>query len=155
MEIYSTNITYVHCTGWSKATVTNNISLTNLKNTKNSQTQSFLESFYEAVLVFWCLKMIMRKKILFSGLFQIGGFAPARLHTAWIELSNIPQRPHSSSDIPKHQSDRQRLSLRHPKTYPNSIRHQNTIIYLQTFKEDKPGTSVFVGRNQWGAILPF
>ena len=44
-------------TGWSKATDTNNISLTNLKNAKNGLTQWFLESFYAAVLVFWCLKM--------------------------------------------------------------------------------------------------
>ena len=45
------------CTGWSIATVTNDISLRNLKNAKNGLTQWFLESFYAAVLVFWCLKM--------------------------------------------------------------------------------------------------
>ena len=50
-------------TGWSKVTVTNNISLTNLKNAKNCLTQWFLESFYAAVLVFWCLKMIRWKKM--------------------------------------------------------------------------------------------
>ena len=37
-------------TGWSKATVTNNISLMNLRNAKNGLTQWFLESFYAVVL---------------------------------------------------------------------------------------------------------
>ena len=39
-------------TGRSKATVTNNISLMNLKIAKNGLTQSFLASLYAAVLVF-------------------------------------------------------------------------------------------------------
>ena len=50
-------------TGWSKAPVTNNISLTNLKNAKNGLTQWFLESIYGAVLVFWCLKITRWKKM--------------------------------------------------------------------------------------------
>ena len=51
-------------TGWSKATVTNYFSLTNLKDTENGLTQSFLESWYAAVLVFRCLKITRQDKIL-------------------------------------------------------------------------------------------
>ena len=50
-------------TGWSKVTVTNNISLTNLKNAKNCLTQGVLETFYAVVLVFWCPKMIRWEKM--------------------------------------------------------------------------------------------
>ena len=53
-------------TVWSKATVTNNISLRSLKIAKKGLTQWFLESFYAAVLVFWCLKIIRRKKYCIS-----------------------------------------------------------------------------------------
>ena len=49
-------------TGRSKATVTNDFSLTNPKNKKSGQTQSFLESLYAAVLVFWCFTIVRWKK---------------------------------------------------------------------------------------------
>ena len=54
-------------TGWSKATVTNKFSLANLKIPKNGLTQSFLESLYAAVLVFWCLSMVRWKKLCLLG----------------------------------------------------------------------------------------
>ena len=102
-------------TGWSKATVTNNISMTNLKNTKNGLTQWFLESIYAAVLVFWCLKMIRWKKILHFSVVPKWWVCSARLNSAWTEASSNPQ---SSFDIPKYHPDTPSLSLRHPKTSP-------------------------------------
>ena len=50
-------------TGRSKATVTNDFSVTNPKNEKYGITQSFLESWYAAVLVFWCLSMVRWTKV--------------------------------------------------------------------------------------------
>ena len=60
------NFACVNVTVWSKASVTNNISLRSLKIAKNGLTKWFLESFYAAVLVFWCLKIIRRKKCCIS-----------------------------------------------------------------------------------------
>ena len=102
-------------TGWSKVTVTNNISMTNLKNTKNGLTQWFLESIYAAVLVFWCLKIIRWKKILHFSVVPKWWVCSARLNSAWTEASSNPQ---SSFDIPKYHPDTPSLSLRHPKTSP-------------------------------------
>ena len=110
-------------TGWSKATVTNNISLMSLKIAKNGLTQWFLESFYAAVLVFWCPIMIRWTKSFISLFCQNGGLASARLNPAWTEPSNNPQRLPSSFDIVKYHPNTPRLSLRLPKTPPNSIRH--------------------------------
>ena len=46
-------ICYMECyTGCSRKTVTSNISLTDLKITKNGVTQSFLESLYPTILIF-------------------------------------------------------------------------------------------------------
>ena len=49
-------------TGWSKATVTHNISLTHLKITKKGITQWFLESLYPAIFIFQCLSMVKWKQ---------------------------------------------------------------------------------------------
>ena len=95
----------------------------NLKITKNGLTQWFLESFYAAVLVFWCPIMIRWTKSFISLFCQNGGLASARLNPAWTEPSNNPQRLPSSFDIVKYHPNTPRLSLRLPKTPPNSIRH--------------------------------
>ena len=60
---YSLQVKLSPNTGWSKATVTNNFSLTNLKDTEGGLTQSFLEGWYAAVSVFRCLKRTMQDKI--------------------------------------------------------------------------------------------
>ena len=132
-------------TVWSKATVTNNISLRSLKIAKNGLTQWFLESFYAAVLVFWCLIMIRWNS--FISLFcQNGGLASARLNPAWTEPSNNPQRLPSSFNITKYHQNTPRLSLRHPKTSPNSIRHyRHHRISSKTFKV------VYLVHHIWGA----
>ena len=94
-----------------------------LKIAKNGLTQLFLESYYAAVLVFWCLIMIRWNKFFISLFCQNGGLASAWLNPAWTEPSNNPQRLPSSFDIAKYHPNTPRLSLRHPKTSPNSIRH--------------------------------
>ena len=133
-------------TGWSKATVTNNISLMSLKIAKNGLTQWFLESFYAAVLVFWCLIMIRWNKSFISLFCQNGGLASARLNPAWTEPSNNPQRLPSSFNITKYHQNTPRLSLRHPKTSPNSIRHyRHHRISSKTFKV------VYLVHHIWGA----
>ena len=52
-------------TGWSKETVTCNISLTEPKKSKTTQTQWFLETLYWEVLVFWC-PICLRCKLFFG-----------------------------------------------------------------------------------------
>ena len=75
-------------TGWSKATDTNNISLTNLKGAKNGLTQWFLESFYAAVLVFWCFEMTRWKKICCAKLVW------------WLHLRSAPHiKPHQITTL--------------------------------------------------------
>ena len=106
-----------------------------LKIAKNGLTQWFLESFYAAVLVFWCLIMIRWNKSFISLFCQNGGLASARLNPAWTEPSNNPQRLPSSFNITKYHQNTPRLSLRHPKTSPNSIRHyRHHRISSKTFK---------------------
>ena len=150
---------FMSCTTvWSKATVTNNISLRSLKIAKNGLTQWFLESFYAAVLVFWCLKMIRCKKSCISLFCQNGGLASARLNPAWTEPSNNPQRLPSSFNITKYHQNTPRLSLRHPKTSPNSIRHyRHHRISSKTFKVVYLVHQyiIYEELNEGGAILPF
>ena len=116
------------------------------KNCKNGLTQWFLESFYAAVLVFWCLIMIRWNKSFISLFCQNGGLASARLNPAWTEPSNNPQRLPSSFNITKYHQNTPRLSLRHPKTSPNSIRHyRHHRISSKTFKV------VYLVHHIWGA----
>ena len=129
IRLHSPPYCKTYFTGRSKATVTNNISLRSLKIAKNGLTQWFLESFYAAVLVFWCLIMIRWNKSFISLFCQNGGLASARLNPAcWTEPSNNPQRLPSSFNIAKYHQNTPRLSLRHPKTASDTI---GTTAYLQ------------------------
>ena len=101
-------------TGWSKATVTNVFSLANLKTQKSGVTQSFLESWFAAVLVFWCLSMVRWKKLCLLGRCQNGVLAPycidwepryppntpKRLRFPWIRLRHRQTPFRHSTDIP-------------------------------------------------------
>ena len=83
----------------------------------------FLKAFMRRFWYFDVSKLSDGKKSFISLFCQNGGLASARLNPAWTEPSNNPQRLPSSFDIVKYHPNTPRLSLRLPKTPPNSIRH--------------------------------
>ena len=62
-----------------------------------------------------------------------------------------PKDSQSSFDIPKYHPDTPRLSLRHPKTSPNSIRHYRH----RRISSIIQGASVYEELNKGGTIITF
>ena len=142
-------------TGWSKVTVTNNISLTNLKNAKNCLTQWFLESFYAAVLVFWCLKMIRWE---FSLHFNVEpnwwvGFSKTQPCMDW--TLKYPQKTPKQLCHPQNTAQTTKLFLRHPQDILKQ--HQTQYIQPYIFKHSRwfSGVSKFEELNKGVVISSF
>ena len=102
-------------TGWSKATDTNDISLTNLKDAENGLTQWFLESFYAAFQC--CAKMVGLRR---HGSILNPQVTPKDSQAALTYQNTTQIHQDSPSDTP-----------RHPQTASATI---DTTVYLQTFK---------------------
>ena len=137
-------------TGWSKVTVTNNISLTNLKNAKNCLTQWFLESFYAAVLVFWCLKMIRWE---FSLHFNVEPnwwvvFSKTQPCMDW--TLKYPQKTPKQLWHPQNTAQiQQDSSSGTPKTSSNSTRHN---IYNHTYLNIQDDFLVCQNLRSWTRV---
>ena len=107
-------------TGWSKETVNCNFSLTDLKDTKYSITQWFLESLHREVLIFWCLKRVRWKKIL-----------PFRVVLKWwVGLVLTWSRPYWAHIYtlihPQSAPTSQNITQIHPNTTPDTLRQHQT-----------------------------
>ena len=123
-------------TGWSKATVTSNFSLTSLKITKNGKTP-FLERLYATILIFECLSIVRRQKLCLSGLCLNSVFAPyckdweptyppntsERLQFLWIPLRYPSDTPQTT---PWHLQGTQHTN-RHQQTPPDTPWHRKVL----------------------------
>ena len=127
---------YGHATGWSIATVFYHFFLTGTKKQKNPITQWFLQTLYMDILIFWCFRMVQRKKLLVSGLCQNNFMAPYCKDWNPKYPSNMSECLQFRLILLRYPQTPPRRSPNTPQTSPGNSRYQQTttddIRHLQT-----------------------